>query len=59
MKRDGITYVTEHDNLDDVARKMKQTRHKTLPVLNNDVIVGIVTSYDLLEKMRREVHIEV
>lgn len=59
VKRDKVIYATQQDSLDDVARKMKQSRNRILPVLNNDAIVGIVISYDILQKMRREVHIQV
>jgi CBS domain-containing protein len=59
VKRDMVTCATPNDSLDDVARKMKRSRNRTLPVLNNDIIVGVITSHDILEKMRRDVDIKV
>ena len=59
VEEDKVVKLKPDASLEFVSGEMKRTGHKVLPVVNNEgQIEGIVTSSDLLKKVRREVHIE-
>jgi CBS domain-containing protein len=55
-----IVSVKPTDTLEHLSERMKTSGHKILPVINEQgEVEGIVTSSDLLKRVRRDVHIQI
>jgi CBS domain-containing protein len=58
--KDKIVSVKPTDTLEHLSRRMKTSGHKVLPVITEQgELEGIVTSSDLLKRVRRDVQIQI
>ncbi len=53
--KDNLSYFDLDDLVDDVKKKMSQTRYRAYPVVDNNKVIGLISRYHLISSMKKKV----